>query len=179
MTCVVGAVDDRGRVYMGADSSAVDSNIITRHTLPKVFKVGEFGIGYCHSFKLGQLLEFCFVPPPLEESMNQHEIIRYMVTEFIPELRSQLESNGYPNHEDEKDNWSLLVGVRGRLFTIESDFHLGYDEMQYAAIGAGTEYALGAMFCSQDSGLRLVRSGLEAAEYFCPYVTTPFNFIEV
>lgn len=179
MTCVVGAVDGDGQIYMGADSSAVDSNIITRHALSKVFKVDEFGIGYCHSFKLGQLVEFCFSPPPLEKKMDEPAMIRYMITEFIPELKGQLEAHGYPNHDDEKENWSLLVGIRGYLFTIESDFHLGYDETHYAAIGAGSEYALGAMFCSQSSGMKLARVGLEAAEYFCPYVIRPFNFIEV
>jgi len=178
MTCVVGVVDSSGNIFMAADSSAADNNIVTRHTLPKVFRLYDFAIGYCHSFRLGQLIEHGFEPPPLGEDLSKEQMVEYMVTEFIPELRSQLESHGYPSNDDEKDNWSLLIGVRGHLFTIESDFHLGYDETPYAAVGAGTEYALGAMHSSLRKGRDLAMDGLKAAEYFCPYVAMPFHFIE-
>lgn len=178
MTCIVGVVDSSGNVFMGADSSAVDSNIVTRHAMPKVFRVSNFVIGYCHSFRLGQLIEHIFEPPPFDKDVNKSQMINYMITEFIPELRCQLESHGYPSNDDERDNWSLLVGVNGYLFTIESDFHLGHDETSYASIGAGTEYALGAMHVSMKTGKDLALDGLRAAEYFCPYVTMPFNFVE-
>lgn len=178
MTCIVGVVDSSGNIFMGADSSAVDSNIVTRHSLPKVFRLYDFVIGYCHSFRLGQLVEHLFEPPPLDKDVNKAQLIDYMITDFIPELRSQLESHGYPGNEDERDNWALLVGVHGNLFTIESDFHLGHDETSYAAIGAGTEYALGAMYASLRTGKDRALDGLRAAEYFCPYVATPFNFVE-
>ena len=179
MTCVVGTVDESGRVHLGADSSAVDDNQITSHVMPKVFKLGEFGIGYCHSFRLGQIIEYSFTPPPLPKKANENELLHYMIKEFIPTLRTELEIQQYPLHDDEKTDWSLLVGIRGHLFTIEPDYHLGYDDENYAAIGAGAEYALGAMFASDYSGSDLVSVGLMAADAFCPYVTKPFHFIEV
>lgn len=179
MTCIVGVVDSHGNIFMGADSSAVDSNIITRHIPSKVFRISDFAIGYCHSFRLGQLIEHFFEPPFLDSEIDEDRMIQYMITEFIPELRTQLESYGYPSNEDEKENWSLMIGVHGYLFTVESDFHLGYDETSYAAIGAGAEYALGAMHGSLKTGMDRATEGLAAAEYFCPYVTKPFNFVEV
>ena len=179
MTCIIGTVDGDGNICIAADSSAVDSNIITPHLIPKVFKRGEFAIGYCHSFRLGQIVEHFFEPPPIEDGLDEDGVVKYMITEFIPELRGSLEFNDYPTHDDEKESWSLMVGIRGSIFVIESDFHLGYDEMSYNAIGAGTEYALGAMFASNESGRKLAQRGMEAAAKFCPYVIAPFNYVEV
>lgn len=179
MTCVVAIVDKTKRVVLGADSSAVDELIHTEHLDSKVFKKGEFGIGYCHSFRMGQIIEFWFEPPPIPD--DEKNLMRYMVMEFVPELKKVLEDNDYPTHDDEKTDWSLIVAVAGQIFTIESDWHVGYDNVPYAAIGAGASYALGSMYsASIDEDIdRTAYNALLAAQKFCPYVIGPFNFIEV
>jgi hypothetical protein len=177
MTCIVAIVDKNRKITMGADSSAVDESIHTPHLEPKVFVKGEFGIGYCHSFRMGQIIEFWFAPPPIPK--DEENLMRYMVMDFIPELKTILADNDYPNNEEDKTEWSLIVGVRGHIFTIESDWHIGYDDIPYASIGAGSSYALGAMYSAQGTSDYAAKKGLEAAEKFCPYVLGPFNFIEV
>ena len=177
MTCVVAIVDKQRKILMGADSSAVDDTIHTPHISPKVFIKGEFGIGYCHSFRLGQIIEFWFTPPPLPE--GEEDLMRYMVVDFVPELKSVLADQDYPNHDDEKTEWSLIVGVRGHIFTIESDWHVGFDDIPYVAIGAGSSYAMGAIHAAEGDSMFSLKKGLEAAELFCPYVLGPFHFIEV
>lgn len=178
MTCVVALVDQNGKIAMGSDSSAVDETIITPHLDPKVFIKGEFGIGYCHSFRLGQILEFYFDPPEIPE--GEDNLMRYMVTQFIPHLRETLIENDYPHHDDEKTEWSLIVGVRGHLFTIESDWHVGYDDMTFAAIGAGSPYAIGAMASIKAGSPGYIAfQALKVAEKFCPYVIGPFHIIDV
>lgn len=181
MTCVVAVVDRQdGTVYMGSDSAAVDDNLVVAHTPSKVFKVDEFGIGFCHSFRLGQIVQYHFEPPELPVGrIDKSYLMSYMVTKFIPELRRTLELNDYPSHDDEKDSWALLVGVRGMIFIVESDFHVGNYNDNFAAIGAGSEYALGAMLNSALDGFSTAKEGLLAAKYFCPYVIPPFDFIEV
>lgn len=179
MTCIVAIVDKTKRIVMGADSSAVDETIHTEHLDAKVFKKGEFGIGYCHSFRLGQILEFWFEPPPIPD--NEKNLMKYMVMDFVPELRKVLEDNEYPTHDDEKTDWSIIVCVAGHIFTIESDWHVGYDNIPYAAIGAGSSYALGAMYPMRyDEDVQTTATqALMAAQKFSPYVIGPFNFIEV
>lgn len=181
MTCVVAVVDVHSRkVVMGADSAAVEENLIVSHIPPKIFKIGEYGIGYCHSFRLGQIIQHFFEPPIMPKNcVDEDQMISFMVRTFVPELRSVLEENGYPTHDDERSNWSLLVGTRSSIYCVESDFHVGYYEDHVAAIGAGSEYALGAMVNSRTWGENTAREGLQAAKHFCPYVTGPFNFIEV
>lgn len=178
MTCIVAIVDKQQGILMGADSSAVDDTIHTPHISPKVFLKGEFGIGYCHSFRLGQIIEFWFTPPPIPD--GEENLMRYMVMDFIPELKGVLADQDYPTHDDEKTEWSLIVGIRGHIFTIESDWHIGFDDIPYAAIGAGSSYALGAIHAAEGgSSMFSLQKGLEAAEKFCPYVLGPFHFIEV
>jgi len=181
MTCIVAIldtnVDNKQKIIMGADSSAVDETIHTPHITPKVFVKGEFGIGYCHSFRLGQILEFWFTPPHIPE--GEENLMKYMVMDFIPELKGALALQDYPNHEDEKTEWSLIVGVRGHIFTVESDWHVGYDDIPYASIGAGSAYALGAIHAAEGDNKWVAKKALEAAELFCPYVLGPFHFIEV
>ena len=179
MTCVVAVLDKTGKIFMGADSSAVDDVTHTAHVDSKVFKKDEFGIGYSHSFRMGQLIQFWFRPPTLDE--NETDIMKYMVMNFIPELKTVLADNDYPNTDDEKTDWSLIVCVRGNIFTIEYDWHIGHDNLNYAAIGAGSTYALGAMSSvyNTQSALETAQSALQAAEKFSPYVLGPFNFIEV
>lgn len=179
MTCIVAIAGKDGAIILGADSSAVDETVQTAHIDPKIFIKGEFGIGYCHSFRMGQIIEFWFEPPPIPK--NEINLMRYMVQDFIPELKSILADNDYPNHEDEKIEWSLIVGVRGNIFTVESDWHVGYDDIPYASIGAGSSYALGALYSTAigDDAKSVARVALRAAEKFCPYVLGPFNYIEV
>jgi hypothetical protein len=179
MTCIVAALDNHGKIIMGADSSAVDETIHTPHIDPKVFVKGEFGIGYCHSFRMGQILQFWFTPPEIPE--NEKDMMRYMVMDFIPELKGVLADQDYPFHDDEKIDWSIIVAVRGKLFTIEADWHVGHDGIPYAAIGAGSPYALGAMHSihGEPNASIVALKALETAEKFSPYVLGPFNFIEV
>lgn len=180
MTCIVAVVDDGGKIVMGADSAASDSDIITSHINSKVFTKDEFGIGYCHSFRLGQVIEYWFIPPALPEETNDAMLMEYMVRKFVPALRSVLEENNYPTHDDEKTDWSMIVGVRGNIFVIESDWHVGHDDLQFAAIGAGAPYALGAMWCDVfASASQKAKDGLLCAIEFSPYVVGPINFIEV
>ena len=180
MTCVVAVVGGDGKIVLGADSAASDNDIITSHINPKVFVKGEFGIGYCHSFRLGQVIEYWFVPPDLPEKTDYEDLMRYMVTAFIPALRSALEENNYPTHDDEKTDWSMIVGVRGNVFVVESDWHVGHDDLHFAAIGAGAPYALGAMWCDVFANpFQKAKDGLLCAIEFSPYVIGPLNFIEV
>lgn len=174
MTCVV-AVTDGKKVCMAGDSGAVDESSITISAVPKVFTKGEFIIGYCHSFRLGQIIQHIFTPPalPANKTITDDALISYMVKKFVPDLKRCLDENNFPYHDDEKNDWELLVGVRGRIFNVQDDWQVGIDILPYAAIGSGSPYALGALFINQD-----ITAALDAASRFSPFVCPPYTILE-
>ena len=86
MTCIVGLVHGDS-VYLGGDSAGVDWYSLTVRADPKVFVNRGFAMGFTTSFRMGQLLRFKFVPPPVPEGKDPYE---YMVTDFVEGVRTCL-----------------------------------------------------------------------------------------
>jgi ATP-dependent protease HslVU (ClpYQ) peptidase subunit len=82
---------------------------------------------------------------------------------------------------NEETGGSFLVGYKGRLFQIYGDYQVGESVINYASVGCGDNYALGAMnilteqvLCSKD----ILIKALETAVKFSNGVEPPFNFAE-
>jgi hypothetical protein len=177
MTCIAGLVYEN-KVWIGADSAGVAGLSITPRKDPKVFLNGDFLIGFTSSFRMGALLRYRFTPPrPVEDQ----DIDQYMNTTFIDTLRSCLKSGGYASKSNETESGGcFLVGYRGRLFCIESDYQVGEGVLSYEAVGCGRDLALGSLFTTQKTkqGPRdRIRIALEAAEQFSAGVVSPFNIL--
>ncbi len=174
MTCVIGLVH-RKRVYMGADSSASGTRFIRTTNLPKVFHKGPCLFGYCGSFRMGQVLEHCLEIPkhPAREAIDT-----YMVTRFIEAVRSAFKAEGVSSIEQNKEKGGqFIVGYRGRLFSINSDFHVGDMLEGFDCIGSGAPVALGVMKALEDVPPRQrIEKALEIAAYYVSDVTAPFHF---
>jgi ATP-dependent protease HslVU (ClpYQ) peptidase subunit len=183
MTCVVGLIT-KGKarrvdgapqktVYIGADSAAVAGWTRRQTRLHKVFRRGPFLIGYTTSFRMGQLLEH-----HLEVGVRQQgqDEMAFMVTEFVESARKLLRERGFAKVESNNESGGqFLVGYRGRLFAIESDFQVSELADDYNAIGGGAEYALGAMRALGRLNPRArIRRALEVAAHFNMGVCAPF-----
>lgn len=173
MTCVVGLVH-KGSVHIGVDSAAVQGWTRRTSKLPKVFRRGPFLIGYTTSFRMGQLLEHHLTVPEQEAGQDD---LAFMVTQFIERVRALLKEKGFTRVESNTEKGGqFLVGYRGHLYTVESDFQVGKQAEGYDAIGSGAEFALGAMRALPDlpPGKRL-RKALEVAAHFNMGVSAPFT----
>lgn len=173
MTCIVGFVDNKD-VYMGGDSAGnSDYDLIVRSD-PKVFINEGFIFGFTGSFRMGQLLQYSFCPPKHHESVDLFE---YMVTDFIDAVRECLKAFGFAEkHNEAERGGTFMVGYKGRLFTIYSDYQVGENSVPYMAIGCGDSYALGALY-SMPKAIKpekKVQLALEAAEQFSGGVRGPF-----
>lgn len=178
MTCVVGVVHD-GKVYLAADSAGISGMDLRIRTDKKVFEVDEFVIGIAGSFRMGNILRFSFNPPIHHEDVDP---FHYMATDFIDEVRHALKDGGYSkkdNNVETTTGGTFLVGYRGRLFEIDSDFQVAENVHGYAAIGCGDQVALGSLFSTDDfdNPEDRLEEALEAAEAFSAGVRAPFNFI--
>lgn len=149
MTCIIGLATNDGDVYIGGDSAASgnDGQSIMRlaHPEVKVFRNGEFLIGCAGSFRNMQLMRYKFNPPKQDDEVDELE---YMATTFVDALRDSLIDGGaatVKNGQEEAGYSVFLVGYRGRLFCVYSDYAVEEVLGGIDATGCGREYAIGAM----------------------------------
>ncbi|MFB7273986.1 hypothetical protein [Streptomyces sp. NPDC056244] len=174
MTVIVGLVHKK-RVYLGGDSAGVAGHQITVRRDPKVFTNGPYAMGFTTSFRMGQLLQHAFkVPRP------KGDLDRFMVTTFVNALRTCLKDGGWARKESEQEQaGTFLVGVRGRLFAIDSDYQVGEALDGYAAVGAGDEFALGALHATADLPMKprvRLAAALAAADHHSAWVCAPYTY---
>lgn len=182
MTCIVGVVDGDD-VVLGGDSAGVAGHHLMIGTAPKVFRNGLFVMGYTTSFRMGQLLQYAFTPPDQEIETT---VMEYMVTGFIPALRTCLSDGGFAKKDNNVESGgTFLVGYRGRLFEIQDDFQVQEALCGYSVCGCGRDVALGSLhstraYSSADMPVReRIFMALEAAQEFGSYVRGPFHHINL
>lgn len=140
------AVRDAGGVWMGSNSVATLNNDGLR-TLraPKIFRSGPFCIGVSGAMALNFCVRLNFVPPVRNRSMNVERFIHGPVREEL--RRCLLLESGTSRDKPFKDV-NILLGYESHIFEIHGDGTVVEAAYDYAAIGSGAEYALGAMYAS-------------------------------
>lgn len=177
MTCIVGLVDG-GNVWVGGDSlGSSGSNRVIRSD-EKVFLRGEFLFGFTTSFRMGQLLRYAFTAPERKEGIEDHE---YLATVVIDAIRDCLKAGGYAKKTNEaEEGGDFLIGYRGGLYHVGPDYQVGIPANRYYAVGAGADFALGALHglsslrTTQFSAELLLTRALEAAAEHCAFVAPPW-----
>ena len=179
MSCIVG-LKDGNTLYMGADSAGVLGLDITVRADEKVFRRGEMLFGFTTSFRMGQILRYCLQIPERRPGQDDYE---FLCTHFIDAVVACLSEKGFAKTKDgEKSGGIFLLGYRGNIYKIESDFQVGKSAVRYEAVGCGDKYAKGALHFMTGpaaSDLRLpaevvVREALAAAAKHSAGVCEPF-----
>lgn len=189
MTCIVGVIEG-GNIYMGGDSAGVAGNyrIQARKDL-KVFRYtdesnNQFLLGFCGSFRLGQLLMTSLEFPRLDGYIP----FEYMVTQFVPAVKTLMSENGVERKKEEVvslNNSSFLVGIKDNkgdcyLFEVQDDYQVVELIVPYASCGCGADLALGALNILWGTDIEadvIVEQALLTAEKFNAGVRRPFNII--
>lgn len=183
MTCIAGAIKG-DEVWIGADAVSAHSNGEARiSTQAKVFQIGEFLIGSSGTLRVQQIIRYLFTPPKIES-----DLISYMVKVFIPALRTTIKENG--GEITAADGTLLidgryLIGVRGRLFEIDSSYAVFEAKAPYAAVGCADQEALSAMFTATSlmagdiTPKQVVERGLLAAVEFDTSIRQPFTILKL
>lgn len=173
MTCIVG-VEHNGRVYIGGDSAGVAGYSLAIRADEKVFTTGPFVIGFTTSFRMGQLLRYRLSVP--EQASTEPDDYRFMCTTFIDAVRKCLKDGGWAEVVNGVERGGcFLVGYRGCLYVVGSDFQVGRAADGFDAVGCGDEIALGAFAaCTLKDPERRIREALRWAEHFSAGVAGPF-----
>ena len=176
MTCIVGLVDE-DKVYIGGDSAGVAGYNITVRKDKKVFKNGSFIMGFTSSFRMGDLLHWSFEPP---EHPSKMSVDKFMRTVFIDAVRACLKEGGYSVIENNNERAGcFIVGYRGKLFSIYSDFQVGESVVLYDSVGCGSLYALGSLYSTKGNPKKRILIALKAAEEFSSGVVSPFQVLSM
>lgn len=173
MTCIAG-IAENGRVYIGADS--ISTNGYNRHIsgLRKVFRVGEFIIGYTTSFRMGQILQYHL---EVRQQQDGETDERYMVVAFVEAARSCLKEKAFATVQNGVEEGGVfLVGYRGTLYRVDPDFHIDHYQSGMGVCGAGEQFALGAMLALTDLQPEArIRRALEISAELSALVSPPFH----
>lgn len=177
MTCIIGLVHG-DRIYIGGDRAATSEDYTRSMQIPKVFKLEKMIFGYAGSIRLGQLLQYSLKLPLHNES---HCIEKYMATTFIDAVRKLLLDKGFTTVTNGKEEGgSFLVGYKGKLFEVCSDFQITEWVGQFAVIGSGDKVASGAMAALyKESPKRRIKRSLEITAEFINNVRGPFDVISI
>lgn len=178
MTCVVGLIAD-GVVYIGADSQATGG--YTKYQLSpataKVFRNGDLLIDTCGSVRASNLLRYSLVVP--EHHPTDMDDFAYITTRVVEAIRECFKNAGAiattATNIEGNDDSEFLVGYRGRLYSINSDWSVMETIDPFCAMGSGEEFAFGALHASKGKpAKKRVRIALEAAARFSATCGGPF-----
>lgn len=173
MTCIVGLEHD-GVVTIGGDAAAVEESRLSTYSEPKVFFVGPYLIGFCDSFRMGQLLRYRLKVP----KQTTDDDMEHMCTVFVDAVRKCFHQGGFAKTtESEEAGGVFLVALNNRLYSIDSDYHVGHSRLGYDAIGCGDLIALGSMASSTGTANYRVRLALHAAATHSTSVAPPFTLL--
>lgn len=173
MTCIVGMIT-KDRIYIAGDSAGSAGYDIAIRKDVKVFIKGEMIFGFTSSFRMGQLLQYSLKIPRHPKGMSTH---KYLCTLLVNSLRKCLKSGGFAQKDSEKESaGTFLVGYRGELFSIESDYQVGQRHENFDSVGCGDMLALSSMYSTNKIMLPVLRlkKALECAAHFNAGVRSPF-----
>lgn len=181
MTCIAGAVKNRD-VCIGGDAISVHRDSAARVGADgKVFRVGEFLVGSSGTVRCQQIIQYLFEPSPIDGDLTA-----YMVREFVPALRHAIKEHGgevKTSSGSEEMDARYLVGVRGRMYEIDSGYGVFESRSFYAAVGCADQEALAGMFTAARlldvnvSARAIVENGLLAAAEFDTSIRPPFTVL--
>ncbi|HEY4760545.1 MAG TPA: hypothetical protein VIH42_08195 [Thermoguttaceae bacterium] len=175
MTCIVG-IERTGASFIGGDSAVSDTWTVRQSSVRKVFRKGDYTIGYTTSFRMGQILEHMIPFPECKEPTED-----FMVRDFVESVRKGFKEFGYAKIEsNEETGGQFIVGVQGTIFEIDSDYQVCRHADGLYAVGSGFSFALGALKALDLlDPMQRIATALEISSYFNAYVKPPFVILKV
>ena len=185
-TCIIGLVH-KNDIYIGGDSAGTDGSYNqTIRADEKVFinKSEDMIFGFCSSYRMGQILRYCFEAPEQQEHQDDYE---YLCSDFMDELIKCMKEKHFIITTEEIISevylsGSFLLGYKKKLYKIEEDCQVAKNKLPYDAVGCGAEYALGAMHAISNNKLtpiQKITACLKSAEKFNAAVKGPFKILKL
>lgn len=182
MTCIVG-IGDGKNVWIGGDSAGTNGWLDqTVRSDVKVFTNGPMVFGFTSSYRMGQLLRYSLTVPK-HYAEDETDDMAYLVTKFVDALRKCLKDGGWGLTDNHHDNGAevggtFLLGYRGQVYSIQSDFQVAWPTDNIAACGCGENYALGSLHSTTGKPKQRIQQALDAASRFSAGVAGPYTIVK-
>ena len=176
MTCIA-AVVDKGTVYIGGDGRGMSGWDIYPQTEPKVFRISDMVFGHTGSLRVQQCAQYGLMGLVPRGTLSERV---YMVTCVAETLRESLKIGGCLATKDGVESFegALLAGYRGKLYVVSSDFSVTALARDVMAVGAGSDYALGALAVSaNEAPVARIEAALRTAAEFNASVGPPYTIV--
>lgn len=173
MTCICG-IEKNGVVWIGGDSAGTAGNMHQRvRGDKKVFIRGEFIIGFCGSFRMGQLLQNTLEVPAQAEGKNDYE---FLVSDFVAAVKQCLSVE-----KDAEMEPNFLFGYRGKLYGVQGDYQVSIPDGGFDAMGSGGDVAMGALHANRStrSPKKRITQALEASARNNAAVRPPWTILSL
>jgi len=187
MTCVIGYVDKKtNTIYMGCDSCGSNGYTKDKYNDCKIFKNGDFIIGYTTSFRMGQILEHSWTPPNRNDSKYKDLPLKtFMIKYIIPSIMKTFNDECYAeNKSNVLSGGNFLIGIESTIFEVQNDFSILEVSSNLASVGSGESFAYGA--CAQYleiksivNPIEMLESALKISSKYAIGVEEPFHFISL
>lgn len=182
MTCVV-ALEHSGVVYLGSDSFLGDAFIRDQISRPKFFQKGDrFVVAFAGGLRGAQIVEHGLKFRKMKKNEDEEA---FLVTEVSKKIQAAFSKAG-ANIKDEGSvdthDADFLIALNGKIFIIQDDYSVIRSRHGFASIGAGQDFALGALASLEkyvtDPRMK-IELALKAAADLSPQVCGPFHIVEV
>ena len=177
MTCVAAWIK-QNKVYFGGDGLATAEHSREARLDPKIFKAGRMLIGFCGSYRVGQILMHHFVPKLQPKDLDDYTFIG---TTILNQINSTLTAGGIKSKYLAENSVSILIGYKSRLYIIHEDWQVGIISDNFYAIGSGAEVALGVLATckklNEDNPEQNLTLALEIASNYVNSVGPPYSFL--
>ena len=180
MTAVI-AYTNGTKVWLAGDSFCGDENKRDLCEASKVYQIGKLGVGLCGFVRQELILES--VLRAANPNDFSDEWIRFVLPDLLHETMKMKGAVVEKDGQSTFGNSSYILALEGRLYYLESDFGVWEIKKNVAAIGAGREYALGALTMVPKSLAKdpekTLKKVLDAASEWSPWVIGPHSVIVV
>jgi ATP-dependent protease HslVU (ClpYQ) peptidase subunit len=171
MTTVIGVQQDDKAILI-ADNQITDGSRPLKHpNHRKITENGKILIARSGDVGICDIIQYVWIVPQ-PTTPDKKDYFKFMVSKFVPSLRSCLKEHDYFSLKGEnKDDYSftLLVAVGGFIFEVGDDFSVSMSEDGIYGVGSGSDYAIGAI----KAGASLERA-MEIAEELDVNTSGPF-----
>ena len=181
MSVIVGITDGKN-ITMGCDSYISGDNEKFELSESKIIKKNNILIGVSGTMRGLQLLKYQ-LNLTTQEHLSEIEDItisdeEYICNFLVNTIKEIFFNNQYTIKVDDQENHcdNYLIGYKGKLYTLDSNYQIYSTNDNYMTIGSGSQYAYGALKVQEKAKILLkdpeeaVIRTISVVSKFCPSV---------